>query len=262
MEYKEMTKITNINQLNEKLKKNYEKKVRTYLKNLKAKGYIILVDDTENRNIWQYNWKAKEFIPSKYTQSSIIDKTIKEVDNPFAITMEYDEYYIIFEKTIPIVTIDELNSFYEYNKALKNIMTEKELKKELNELEAVIKDRSRKINVTNDDVFEQMQCLINHGIVACDVSTGSFYRKIKYFKYSKAEQLFKPVSTMEIKELLEKTFNIKINERIIEKRMRKDWYTYGISSKLPIQWNTNLEYQKTIYEQENNKLNTIINSFN
>ena len=262
MEKKQMTKINNINQLNEKLKRNYENECKRYLRNLKTKGFIILLDDAKNKHIYHYNYKAKEFVKSKYTISSMVDKMIKEVENSFCIPMEYQEYYTILEKTLPNVNNDELNNFYKYNEAIKNIKTEKELKQELGELEAVIKDRSRKINPTNEDIFEQMQVLVNAGIVACNVSNGALYRKIKYFQYSKAEQVFNEKTAMEIKELIEKTLEIKLNERIVQKHMQKDWYTYGISSNLPKKWNDNIEYQKTIYVNENNKINNIINSFN
>ena len=257
-----MTKINNINELNQKLKSNYERECKNYLKKLKTKGYIILVDDSGNKHIWQYNYRAKEYVKSKYTLGRIVDEMEKMVDNSFDVPMEYQEYFTMLEKILPTVTDDELNRWYEYNNALTNIKTEKELKKELKELESVIKNRSRKINITNDDVLEQLQVIVNNGIVSCDVSNGALYRKIRYFKYSKSEQRFKPVSTEEIKELIEKTLEIKLNERLIEKHMKKDWYTYGINSNLPKKWNDNLEYQKTIYENENNKINTIINNYN
>lgn len=257
-----MNKIKNLNQLNYKLKVIYENECKQYLTYLKTKGFIILIDDAGNKHIWQYKANAKEFVQSNYTIASMVEEIIQNVKNYYDIPTDYDFYFSIVDKTIPAVTNDELNSFYEYNQAVAKIKTEKELKAELKELEAVIKDRSRKINPTNDDVYEQMQVLVNAGIVACDVSNGSIYRKIKYFQYSKAEQIFKEVTPAEIKELLEKTLNITTNERIINKHMQKDWYSYGISSNLPKQWNDNIEYQKTIYEQENNKLNKIINTFN
>lgn len=257
-----MVKIKNLNELNEKLKRNYENECKQYLTNLKTKGFIILVDDAGNKHIWQYKANAKEFVKSRYTIASMVDEMLRNVINYYDIPTDYDFYFAILNKTIPAVTVDELNAFYDYNKAVNNIKSDKELKSELKELEAVIKDRSRKINPTNDDVYEQMQVLVNAGIVASDVSTGSILRKIKYYQYNKAKQVFNEITPADIKELLEKTLNITVNERIISKHMQKDWYTYGISSNLPKKWNDNIKYQKTIYKEENNKLNKIINSFN
>ena len=257
-----MNKIKNLNELNDKLKINYENECKQYLTNLKTKGFIILVDDAGNKHIWQYKANAKEFVKSKYTIASMVDEMLQNVKNYYDIPTDYDFYFSILHETIPAVTVDELNSFYDYNKAVNNIKSDKELKAELKELNAVIRDRSRKINPTNDDVYEQMQVLVNAGIVACDVSTGSIYRKIKYYQYSKSEQRFIEKKEVDIKELIEKTLNTKVHEGIVHQHMQKDWYTYGISSNLPKKWNDNIDYQKTIYEQENNKLNTIINSFN
>ena len=148
-----MVKIKNLNELNEKLKTNYENKCKQYLTNLKTKGFIILVDDAGNKHIWQYKANAKEFLKSKYTIASMVDEMLKNVTNYYDIPTDYDFYFAILNKTIPAVTVDELNAFYDYNKAVNNIKSDKELKAELKELNAVIKDRSRKINPTNDDVY-------------------------------------------------------------------------------------------------------------
>lgn len=262
MEYKAMAKINNINEVNKKLEKNYIKNLKEFVNNLKQKGFIILIDDAGNRHINQYNVRLSEFVPStKYTSiPAIADEMQKEITNYYAIQFDYSFYIDIVTDTLPTITVDELNAFYDYNKAKKNITNEKELKKDFKELENVIKDRTRKLNTTNDDVFEQMQVLINEGIVSASVGDG-FFKKIKYYRFNTKDNVFDKVTAEDIQQLLEKELNISLNIRIIQKHMSKDWKTYGISSQLPVKWNNNLKYQKQLYELENNKLTKIINTY-
>lgn len=257
-----MAKINNINEVNKKLETNYKNDLKKFVEQLKSKGFIILCDDAGNRHINQYNVRLSEFVPStKYTSiPAIADAMQKEITNYYAIQFDYSFYMDIVTDTLPTISVDELNGFYDYNKAKKNITNEKELKKDFKELENVIKDRTRKLNTTNDDVFEQMQVLINAGIVSASVGEG-FFKKIKYYRFNTKDNVFDKVTAEDIQQLLEKELNISLNIRIIQKHMSKDWKTYGISSQLPVKWNNHLKYQKQLYELENNKLTQIINTY-
>ena len=105
-----------------------------------------------------------------------------------------------------------------------------------------------------------MQVLVNNGIVSASVGDG-FFKKIKYYRFNKNDNVFDKVTAEDIRQLLQKELNISLNIRIIQKHMSKDWKTYGINSQLPVKWNNNLKYQKQLYELENNKLTKIINTY-
>lgn len=263
MEKKEMVKIKTIDELNQKLETNYKNDLKGFVEQLKSKGFIILIDDAGNKHIHQFNVKVNEFIPSReYTNIvAIADAMQKSVKNYFDVPLDYDVYIHIINETLPIFTVDEVNNFYKYNKAVSNVKTERELKKELKILEDTIKDRTRKLNLTNTDVYEQLQAVINNGIVSAMVGVG-LYKKIRYYQFNKTDNVFDEVTADDIHELLKKELNLNLNTRIIYKHMVKDWRTYGISSQLPVNWNNNLEYQKQIYELENNKINKLLDEYN
>ena len=264
MEKKEMVKkIKNINDLNLKLENNFKNDLIAYVERLRTKGFIILIDDAGNKHIYQYNCKVNEFIPSKQynTVFVIADELQKQVPNYFDVPLDYETYIAIINETLPIFTVDEVNDFYKYNKAVSNLKTKKELETELKNLKETIKDKTRKLNLTNTDVFEQLQVLINNGIVSAMVGVG-FYKKIKYYQYDETTKRFKMITAEDIHELLQNELNLDVNVRIIQKHMVKDWRTYGISSQLPVNWNNDLEYQKQIYGLDNNKINKLLDEYN
>lgn len=257
-----MAKIKTITEINQKLETNYKHDLKQFVEQLRSKGFIILVDDAENKHIYNYNVRLCEFVKSTAYNSivAIVDAMQKEITNYYAIQLDYSFYMDIVNDILPNITVDELNAFYHYNKAKKNIANEKELKKDFNELKNVIKDRTRKINSTNDDVFEQMQVLVNNGIVSANVGEG-FFTKIKYYQFNKKNNVFDEVTAEDIQQLLQKELKLDLNIRVIQKHMSKDWKTYGVNSQLPVKWNANLKYQKQIYELENNKLTKIVNTY-
>lgn len=257
-----MAKIKTITEINQKLETNYKNDLKKFVEQLRSKGFIILVDDAENKHIYQFNAKVNEFVPSTAYNSivAIADAMQKQIKNYFSIPLEYDVFLNTVTDTLPVFSADELNNFYEYNKAVSNVKSEKELKKDFKELEATIKDRTRKLNRTNTDVFEQMQVLVNNGIVSASVGDG-YFKKIKYYRFNKQNNVFDEVTADDIQELLKKELDVNVNPRKIHKHMVKDWKTYGISSKLPSKWNNNLKYQKTIYEQENNKITKLLEEY-
>lgn len=247
--------------INQKLTGNYQNEVKEYIKKLMRKGFVLFVNNNGNQSIYQYNVKAGEYLASTYNLNSLSEKIMVDVPNYFHVDLNIHDCINMIVETLPSVTFDEMEALRKYNKATMNIQDEKQLKQELKELNTVIKKKHRNINTTTDDVFEQMQVLVNAGIVFTE-NRESFLPKKELYKFNSKTKMFDKVKENEINQLLEKTFNSKFNPKMTKVHMFKEWFEYGIRSNLPTKWNKNIEYQKNIYEFEKCKLNTIIKEYN
>lgn len=247
--------------INKKLTQNYQMEINTYIKKLMNKGFVIFVNNNGNQSIYQYNVKAGEYLQSNYNIHSLADKIVSDVPNWFNVDLNLIECINMIGETLPVVTFDDMEAFRKYNKAITSIRDERELKEELKELNSIIKKKHRQINTTTDDVFEQMQVLVNAGIV-CTENRESFLPKKELYKFNTKTKMFDKVNENEINQLLEKTFNSKFNAQLTKVHMFKEWFDYGIRSNLPTKWNKNIEYQKNIYDFEKCKLHQIIKEYN
>jgi len=247
--------------INKKLTQNYQNEINTYIKKLMRKGFVLFVNNNGNQSIYNYNVKAGEYLASTYNLNSFAEKIMVDVPNWFNVDFTIHNCINIIVETFPAVTFDEMEALRKYNKATMNIKDEKELKQELKQLNAIIKKKHRPINTTTDDVFEQMQVLVNAGIV-CTENRESFMPKKELYKFNTKTKMFDKVNENEINQLLEKTFNSKFNAQLTKVHMFKEWFEYGIRSNLPIKWNNNAKYQKDIYDFEKCKLHKIIKEYN
>lgn len=247
--------------INKKLTQNYQMEINTYIKKLMNKGFVLFINNNGNQSIYQYNVKAGEYLASTYNLNSLAEKIMVDVPNYFHVDLNIHDCINMIVETFPSVTFDDMEAFRKYNKATRNIQDEKELKAELKELNSIIKKKHRPINTTTDDVFEQMQVLVNAGIV-CAMNNEHFLQKKELYKFNDKTKMFDKVNEEEINQLLEKTFKSTFNIRMTKVHMYKEWFEYGIRSDLPVKWNHNLEYQKDLYEFEKCKLNTIVKEYN
>lgn len=247
--------------INKKLSQNYQKEVEEYIKKLMNKGFVLFENNDGNKSIYQYNVKAGEYLQSNYNIHSLADKIVSDVPNWFHVDLNLIECINMIGETLPAVTFDDMEALRKYNKATRNIKDERELKQELKELNSIIKKKHRDINTTTDDVFEQMQVLVNAGIV-CTENRESFMPKKELYKFNSKTKMFDKVNEEEINRMLEETFNTTFNIRMTKVHMFKEWFEYGIRSDLPIKWNKNIEYQKNIYDFEKCKLHKIIKEYN
>lgn len=247
--------------INQKLTKNYQNEIEQYIKGLVHKGFVLFTNDNGNQFIYNYNVKAGEYLASNFNLHSLSEKIVSDVPNWFNVDLNTNDCINMIVETFPAVTFDDMEAFRKYNKATRNIKDEKELKQELKELNSIIKKKHRPINTTTDDVFEQMQVLVNAGIV-CATNNEHFLQKKELYKFNTKTKLFDKVNEEEINIMLEETFNTTFNIRMTKVHMFKEWFEYGIRSDLPVKWNNNDKYQKDIYAFEKCKLNTIIKEYN
>ena len=247
--------------LNKKLTQNYQKEIMQYIQGLTNKGFVIFVNNNGNQSIYQYNVKAGEYLKSNYNINSLAEQIVSDVPNWFNVDVDRNNCINMIVETLPAVTFDEMEALRKYNKATMNIKDEKELKQELKKLNSIIKKKHRDINTTTDDVFEQMQVLVNAGIV-CTENRESFMPKKELYKFNTKTKMFDKVNENEINQLLEKTFQSSFNPKMTKVHMYKEWFEYGIQSNLPIKWNNNAKYQKDIYDFEKCKLHQIIKEYN
>jgi hypothetical protein len=247
--------------LNTRLTDNYLNQVKEYLKELITKGYVIFVNYDGNQSIYQYNVKIKDFVKSKDNIMDMVENIKLDIPNPFNVPIDTIKYMNMIIETFPAISSDDIDDFQKYNKAVKYIKSEKELKEQLKTLKQEIKLKNRKINPDSETVFEENQMLINAGIVVY-VDRKKVFKSKTFYRFNKSNNRFDVVKAEEIKKLIEETFKTEIHIGMVEKRMKNEFAEYGIQSNLPYLWNRNIEYQADIKNLKNCKINKIAESYN
>lgn len=235
-----------------KLENNFHDEVREKLLFLKKKGHI-LVRINEGLEIWGYNARLNDFKPTMSVKQCV-DYLISECPNYYDIFMTIEDYVSIIVDTLPLVSGNEIDDFRKYNEAIANIKDDKILKKDLATLNKELKNHNRPV-LTNspESVQEQIQALINDGIVFCRYSDGSILKKSGLFKYDTNREKWEKISSTYIANLLNSVFSSEFQEKSIEWKI-KQYYDGVLESQIPYQWNRNKEYQEHIKNFKNPKL--------
>lgn len=245
--------------LNNKLTDNYLKQVQDYLKDLTTKGFVIFVNYDGNQSIYRYSVKVKDFIPANTNLIELVDSIKRNVPNNFNVPVDTNKYMNMIIETFPAVSLDDIEEFQAYNKAIANIKDEKLLKQELKSLKQEFKGKYREINSNSDSVFEETQLLINNQIIVYEII--GLFRKMEYYQFNSKENKFNKLTAEEIQKIINETFNNMLNIRLVERRMKNEFADYGVKSKLPVAWNDNQEYIKNIKNYKNCKLNKIAETY-
>ncbi|MBE6505255.1 MAG: hypothetical protein E7Z73_05885 [Methanobrevibacter millerae] len=245
--------------LNNKLTDNYLKQVQDYLKDLTTKGFVIFVNYDGNQSIYRYSVKVKDFIPANTNLIELVDSIKRNVPNNFNVPVDTNKYMNMIIETFPAVSLDDIEEFQAYNKAIANIKDEKLLKQELKSLKQEFKGKYREINSNSDSVFEETQLLINNQIIVYEII--GLFRKMEYYQFNSKENKFNKLTAEEIQKIINETFNNTLNIRLVERRMKNEFADYGVKSKLPVAWNDNQEYIKNIKNYKNCKLNKIAETY-
>lgn len=238
--------------LYKRLEKNYITEVKKYLEFLKQKGYV-LTPTSEGEQIWKYNARLNDFYKA-YTITDIIQDIHEKSPNYFDIVMTDSEYIPLIKNVLPLVTIDDIDTFRKYNEAITKIKDPKDIEKDNKEILEHIKGEKKPISKTApDDVNEQIQALINEGVVFCRYSDGYSLKKDGLFRYDKKEKEWEILTVTSICQILQKTFNKDFDVKTIKYNMKKI-YRGVPSSNVPYQYNKQKEYRKIIKNFNNPNL--------
>ena len=235
-----------------KLEKNYINEVKKYLRFLKTKGYV-LTPTTDREQIWKYNARINDFYKA-YTITDIIRDIHEKSPNYFDIVMTDSDYIPIIKEVLPLVTIDDIDLFRKYNEATMKIKDFKEVEKDNKEILTYIKDEKRPVSKTApDDINEQIQALINEGVVFCQYSDGYSLKKNGLFKFNNKEKKWDLLSITSICNILENTFNKDIDPQSIRHHIKKI-YRGVPTSNVPNTYNRQKEYREIIKNFNNPNL--------
>lgn len=238
--------------LYEKLKTNFHQEIKSELEFLKEKGHI-LVRINEGLQVWAYNARINDFQPA-LTIKECIDYLTTQCPNYFDIFMTVEDYVSIIVDVLPLVSVNEIDEFREYNIAINEIKDEKVLKEDLKKLEKELKNHQRPV-LTNEknNIQEHIQVLTNDGIVFCRYSDGQLLKRSGLFKFDKKGQKWEKITDTYISNLLNKVFSTDFTPETLRWKYKK-YYGGLIESKLPYQWNRNKEYQEQIKNFNNPKI--------
>lgn len=238
-----------MNEIQQKLKKNYINDVKEYLEFLRTKSYIICLN-TDKYTIWTYNARLNDFY-QKMTLTDLIRHIIANCKNWYDFVITYDEYTDLIFEILPIVPVSDIDSFRKYNEARKNIKDKKNLESDRKKLNKELSNHKRPVLVNApEDITEQIQALTNEGVVFCRYSNGHTLKKNGLFKWNTKEQKYDLLTTEYICTVLKSVFSSEFDAKTIRWRLKK-YYSGLIQSNLPYQWNRNKEYENIIKEYDN-----------
>ena len=227
-----------------KLEKNYFEEVKKYLEFLKTKGYV-LTPTSEGDQIWKYNARLNDFYKA-YSIKDIIQDIHEKSPNYFDIVMTDSDYIPLIEEVLPKVTIDDIDLFRKYNEATRKIKDQKDIEKDNTEIIKYVEGEKKPISKTApDDVNEQIQALINNGVVFCQYSDGSSLKKNGLFRYDKKEKEWEILTNTSICQILENVFEKDFDPQTIKYNYKKI-YRGVPSSAVPYQYNRQKEYREII----------------
>lgn len=227
-----------------KLETGYKNEIRTELEYLKKKGHI-LVRINEGLQVWAYNARINDFQPA-LTISQCIDYLIDHCPNYYDIFTTIDDYVSIIVDVLPLVSVNEIDEFKEYNIAINEIKDEKVLKEDLKKLEKELKNHQRPVlKNEKNNIQEHIQALTNDGIVLCRYSDGQLLKKVGLFKFDKKGQKWEKITDTYISNLLNKVFSTDFTPDSLKWKY-KTYYNGLIESNLPYLWNKQKEYQEKI----------------
>lgn len=230
--------------LYKKLEKNYIEEVKKYLEFLKQKGYI-LTPTSEGEQIWKYNARLNDFYKA-YTIQDIIKDIQEKSPNYFDIIMTDSDYIPLIEEVLPRVTIDDIDTFRKYNEATRKIKDPKDIEKDNKEILQYVEGEKRPVSKTApDDVNEQIQALINNGVVYCLYSDGSTLKKNGLFVYNKKEKEWDILTVSSICSILENVFDKDFDPQQIKYNIKKI-YRGVPSSNVPYTFNKQKQYREII----------------
>lgn len=241
-----------MNELYQKLSKNYNDELQKTVEFWKTKGHII-VRINEGLQVWRYNARLNDFLQAM-TMKQAIDHLTNECPNYYDIFMTFDDYISIIVDTLPMVSGAEIDEFRRYNEAKKYIKDDEVLKADFDKLTDELKKNQRPvIKNAPDDVREHIQAFTNDGIVFCRYSDGSTLKKNGLFRFNKKANKWDKLDDTYILNLLNKVFSSDFDEKSIKWKY-KTYYDGLIESNLPYQWNRQKEYQDTIKNFNNTKI--------
>lgn len=238
-----------MNEIQEKLKSNYINDVKEYLEFLKSKSYILTLNG-EKYTVWCYNARLNDFY-QKCTVTDLIRDIISHCHNWYDFVVTFDEYTDLIFEILPLVAVSDIDSFRKYNEAKKNLKNKKDLESDRKKLNKELSNHKRPVLLNApDDVQEQIQALINNGVVFCRYSNGYSLKKNGLFIWNQKDGKYDICTTEYICNVLKSVFSSDFDPQRIRWRL-KSYYQGLIESNLPYQWNRNKEYENIIKEYNN-----------
>ncbi len=243
-----------MNELSERLYKNYLNEVEDYLMFLRTKGYILLNDfGTSNIKLRQYNAKTGKF--SEKYQMFDAPRFIKQnVPNYYGLDVDNDIINLI-QKIIPKLQHEEISGYLTYIKYSENHDPTKELKKEYKEIKKLSKNIDSNIDKSVFDLpFNQAIILNRGGVIFCDVRDISK----GYYIYNKKNNKFQKLNESDIIKILEDGFKVKNKFKTFEilKHMKNNYMDYLVKTDFPKRWNENVKAQ-TMMDKNKEFYNTV-----
>ena len=233
-----------MNDIYKKLENNYKNEIKQYLEFLQSKGYV-LTPTTDGEQIYKYNARINDFYKA-YTTTDIIRDIQDKTPNYFDIGMTDSDYILLIEEVLPLVTIEDIDYFRAYNEATRKIKDPQLIEKDNKEILEHIKGEKKPVSKTApDDINEQIQALINDGVVFCLYSDGYSLKKNGLFKYNTKSKKWDLLTIQDICIILENTFNKEFDPISIKHHIKKI-YRGVPTSTVPNTYNKQKEYREII----------------
>lgn len=253
-------KVTNVH---ERIKENYVDEIIERLEFYKSKGYILVKD--RNTLIYHYTVE-KGFVPVGAV-FEFIAKLTDEAVNYFKVPVNDIDINKLIEKTLPVVTLDELKALDRCCNIMKEFTNEDDVKQELKELKELHKNRSSNLKIGSNPKDPTTQAAaLNSEFVVYSTISKSWFESSSFYRWDKKEKKFIQLTLEGVHNILLDYFKVsKVEITYADvKRNREKYAKELINTEVPLKWNKYARFNNDLkkYKKElklyNNIMETII----